>query len=153
MTESELLVAHFVCVLLMVGIIWFVQIVHYPLMAYVGPERFREYSALHQSRTTCVVAIPMLVEALTAGALLWWHPTLLLSPWFSTAFALLLVILASTAFGQVPLHAQLATGFDETWIRQLVRSNWIRTFAWSARAILIGATLLCRANQLAIDAA
>ena len=145
MTESGLLAAHFVCTLLMVGIIWFVQIVHYPLMAYVGPERFREYSALHQSRTTYVVAMPMLIEALTAAALIWWHPILLLSPCFSTAFALLLVILASTAFGQVPLHAQLAAGFDETRIRQLVRSNWTRTFAWSARAILLGATLLGRA--------
>ena len=38
--------------LFMVGLIWFVQIVHYPLYANVGREQFPEYEALHNRMTT-----------------------------------------------------------------------------------------------------
>ena len=141
MIDSSLMGAHLVGTLLMVGIIWFVQIVHYPLMARVGAEQFREYSRQHQRRTSWVVAGPMLLEALTAGALIWWQPARLLSPAFAVALGLLLVIWISTAFWQIPLHEKLAQGFDELRIRQLVRSNWFRTIAWSSRAILVGMSL------------
>ena len=48
--------------LAMVGLIWFVQIVHYPLFAQVGREGFSGYEQAHQNRTTFVVAPLMLVE-------------------------------------------------------------------------------------------
>ena len=37
---------HLVCTLLMVGVILFVQIVHYPLMDRVGADRFVHYEGL-----------------------------------------------------------------------------------------------------------
>ena len=46
----------------MVGLIWFVQIVHYPLYANVGREQFPEYEALHNRLTTWVVGPAMLLE-------------------------------------------------------------------------------------------
>ena len=52
--------------LYMTGVIWFVQIVHYPLMARVGGAQFREYSRLHQLQTTWVVAPAMLAAAVAA---------------------------------------------------------------------------------------
>lgn len=62
MYELALLFAHLVSTLLMVGIIWLVQIVHYPLLVSVGTEHFDRDAELHQSRTRLVVAGPMLVE-------------------------------------------------------------------------------------------
>ena len=56
--------------LFMVGLIWFVQIVHYPLYANVGREQFPEYEALHNRMTTWVVGPAMLVELVTAVLLL-----------------------------------------------------------------------------------
>ncbi|MDZ4820882.1 MAG: hypothetical protein SGJ20_18100 [Planctomycetota bacterium] len=41
MSEVGLLFAHLVSTLQMVGIIGFVQVVHYPLMGCVGAEHFR----------------------------------------------------------------------------------------------------------------
>jgi hypothetical protein len=67
MNASPGLTAHLMSTLIMVGLIWFVQVVHYPLMADVGPREFRRYAPLHQSRTTFVVAGPMLTEAGTAA--------------------------------------------------------------------------------------
>jgi hypothetical protein len=51
---------------MMNGLIWFVQIVHYPLMTRAGREGFARYEAGHTARTTTVVAPLMLAEATTA---------------------------------------------------------------------------------------
>ncbi len=136
--ESWLMAIHLVSTLLMVGIIWFVQIVHYPLMEYVGPEHFREYSEQHQTRTTWVVGGPMLLEAGTAAALVWFQPGRLLTPAYGISVVLLVLIWISTAYWQVPHHEKLLDGFDEFRIQKLARSNWFRTFAWSIRGVLIG---------------
>jgi hypothetical protein len=42
---------------------------------------------------------------------------------------------------QVPRHDALARGWDAAAHRALVRSNWVRTAAWSARAALLLAAL------------
>lgn len=139
MSELALLFVQLVSTLLMVGIIWFVQVVHYPLLVFVGAEHFGRYAQLHQSRTSLVVAGPMLVEALSAIGLFVWFPPLRSSPAFLVAAVLLGLIWASTAWWQVPLHQALARGYDERRIRSLVQTNWLRTLAWSTRGVLISA--------------
>jgi len=136
--ESWLMAVHLVSTLLMVGIIWFVQIVHYPLMEFVGSEHFCEYSKQHQRRTSWVVGGPMLLEAGTAIALVWSEPTHLLTPASGVSAVLLVSIWISTMYWQVSHHEKLIEGFDKVRIRQLVRSNWFRTFAWSVRGVLLG---------------
>jgi hypothetical protein len=139
-TLPALLFAHFVSTLLMVGLIWFVQIVHYPLMAAVAPECFPHYERQHQSLTTYVVAAPMLVEMISGLALLT-YPELRTSWTFLAAESLLAIIWVSTWGLQVPLHNALSACHDQQCIRRLVRTNWIRTIAWTARAVLIGGLL------------
>lgn len=121
----------------MAGLIWFVQIVHYPLMAKVGVEGYAAYQRSHEARTTWVVAPLMLIEAATSVALLW---LMRAQPWGVaiawTGAGLLAVIWASTFLLQVPAHQQLGGGFDAQAHRRLVSSNWIRTFAWTARGVL-----------------
>ena len=47
----------------MTGVIWVVQVVHYPLFARVGVDGFREYEQSHQRRISLVVGIAMPVES------------------------------------------------------------------------------------------
>ncbi|WP_146448679.1 hypothetical protein [Bythopirellula polymerisocia] len=138
MSEQILIYLHFVSTLIMIGIIWFVQVVHYPLMAYVGIGLFSTYSRLHQKLTTLVVAIPMLAELFTAVLLLVSFPTVRSSAVFWSATILLGIIWVSTIFRQMPIHHSLLAGYDEQQIQRLVRTNWLRTFAWSIRGILVG---------------
>lgn len=49
------LLAHAAATLFMVGLIWFVQVVHYPLFAKVGPDVFVPYAASHGNLTGLVV--------------------------------------------------------------------------------------------------
>lgn len=131
------LLANVASTLMLVGLIWFVQVVHYPQFARVGADRFTQYQSEHVRLTTWVVILPMLVEAVTTAALVWIPPApdLELACW--GGLALVIVIWVSTAVYQVPGHNALAAGFDSKAHRGLVLSNWIRTVAWSMRGVLV----------------
>jgi hypothetical protein len=121
----------------MVGLIWFVQVVHYPLMERVGEEEFCRYEREHQRRTTMVVAPLMLTEAGTALLLLWIRPSSVPFAPGLVGLILLAVVWLSTYLWQVPIHRQLAVEYQVDLIRRLVRSNWLRTVAWSARGVVM----------------
>lgn len=132
-----LLLTHASATLFMTGLIWFVQVVHYPLFALVGPDRFSTYERVHAARTTWVVAPCMLVELGTA-VLLAARGAGRVPDWMPLAgLALLAVIWASTVLLQVPRHDVLAQGFEAGAHQALVTSNWIRTIGWTARSGLV----------------
>ena len=125
-----------VSTLFMVGVIWFVQIVHYPLMAHVGREQFLTYEQAHTRRTTWVVGPPMLIELGSGLLLLWIRPTGVSLFQSVVGIALLVIIWASTLWIQIPCHNRLSSGFDPCIHRRLVATNWIRTTAWTLRGVL-----------------
>ena len=134
--DSRFLLLHLFATVFMTGVIWIIQILHYPLLNMVGREHFSAYEAAHTNLITIVVAPVMLLElGLTAwiffappasvpASLNWLNAILLAIIWFSTVFL------------QVPQHSILSNGFDQNAYRFLVNSNWIRTVAWSARAVI-----------------
>jgi len=133
---DSMLALHAVSTLMMTGLIWMVQVVHYPLFARVGEAEFRDYERQHTRRITWLVGPLMLAEGATATVLL-----LLLPPGAARELAIIGVVLllvnwGSTAFLQVPCHARLSRGFDREVVRRLVSTNWIRTVAWSVRGVL-----------------
>ncbi len=131
-----ILLIHVFATLFMVGLIWFVQVVHYPLFANVGSEQFRAYEELHQRLTTWVVGPAMLVELVTAVMLLKYLPDDLKTlAWIGVA--LVVVLWLSTALLSVPAHNSLTTEYSTAAYRKLVSTNWIRTIAWTARGILV----------------
>ncbi|MHB8867081.1 MAG: hypothetical protein ACYC6N_32365 [Pirellulaceae bacterium] len=136
MSEYILLV-HLASTLVMVGVIWFVQIVHYPLMAQVARSDFTAYEREHQHRTTFIVAPTMLVEAVTAIVLLAIPPAGMGRILPAAGASLLAVIWLSTFLVQVRQHTRLSTGFHAITHRRLVRYNWLRTVSWTARGILV----------------
>ncbi|MCG5054703.1 MAG: hypothetical protein KA712_17210 [Myxococcales bacterium] len=131
------MLVHAAATLAMTGLIWFVQLVHYPLFAFVGEDAFARYEAHHQTRTTWIVAPLMLAELATAVLLVIVPPAGVSPLTARVALGLLALVWLSTAAWQVPLHRRLARGFDAPQIRTLVRSNWLRTLAWTARAALV----------------
>ncbi len=123
----------------MFGIIWFVQIVHYPLFVEIVPSSFTRYETAYANRMGYIAGPLMLAELLSALLLL--APSLrlpVIPAWQAwCGLALVGLLWASTAFIQVPLHNQLHTAYNLSAIRRLVLSNWIRTIAWTARAALV----------------
>lgn len=126
----------------MVGLIWFVQLVHYPLFAQVGRPGFIEYQMLHMRRTAWLVGVIMPVELITGIWLVlggvdsvpYWLPV--------AGMVLLGAIWLSTALWQAPLHGVLSKGFEPDVHRRLVISNWFRTTLWTMRGALVLVMLL-----------
>lgn len=140
MTQA-VFIAHVVATLIMVGVIWVVQLVHYPLFAAVGQAQFPAYHHAHVRQISLVVMPAMLVELGGALYLCVAPPRGVPLAWCVVGLALVGVAWLTTALASVPMHDRLAGGFDAEAHRLLVSTNWIRTLAWSARAGLVAAML------------
>lgn len=120
----------------MVGLIWFVQRVHYPLLALVSVDQARPIALEHQRRTAQVVGLPMAVEGFTTLGLLVWRPHGVEAAWAWSNAVMLAVALGSTILLSVPLHARMAEDPDASVGRRLVATNWPRTIAWTVRGVV-----------------
>jgi len=132
MNPGTLTLVHAAAAWFLTGLIWMVQVVHYPLFARVGAAGYREYQLAHQSLISLIVGPAMLVEAIAATVLLVQRR----DPLTIAGAALLALIWLSTALLQVPLHNALSDGFDPAIHSRLVQTNWIRTVAWTLRAFI-----------------
>ncbi len=126
----------------MFGVIWMVQVVHYPLMRFVSGEQFARFETAHRTRISWVVGPLMLIEGICVLAfliappagLLWWLP------WAGAAAEA--IAIGTTVFVSAPLHERLNAHFDPATLDRLIATNWIRTVAWTARAGLAIAILV-----------
>lgn len=135
MNWSLLTALHALPTFFLCGLVWFVQVVHYPLYAAVGAAELPAYERRHCRRITPVVAPPMLAEAALAVWLCAQAPAEQ-QPWAVTGLALLAVVWGSTFLLQVPCHDRLSQAPDAAVLRRLVATNWLRTAAWTLRAAI-----------------
>lgn len=139
--QDFILPIHAGATLFMTGLIWLVQVVHYPLFRLIGAETFSAYESEHQRRILFIVGPVMSVELVTGIALLWLVEPGINRLLAATGLLLILLIWFTTAFLQAPCHRRLVQGCCQATIRRLVVGNWIRTIAWSARAPIVLALL------------
>ena len=118
----------------MFGVIWIVQVVHYPLMRFVSAEQFTRFETAHRVRISWVVGPLMAVEGVCVLAFLFAPPAGLVwwLPWAGAAAEA--VAIGTTVFVSAPLHERLNAHFDQASLDRLVATNWVRTLAWTARA-------------------
>ncbi|UOQ54398.1 hypothetical protein [Hymenobacter cellulosivorans] len=136
----KLLLLNFALAAYLTGVIWMVQLVHYPGFAQVSAAGFGAFHQAHLRRMGWVVMGPMVAELLLSGWLAWSGQALGPAVWWS--LALVIVIWLVTFFISVPFHNRLAQdGYNYITIDGLVRTNWLRTLAWTIRAVVLGALL------------
>jgi hypothetical protein len=123
----------------MCGLIWFVQIVHYPLFNRVPGEAFVPYARLHSQLTAWIVVPVMLVELGTGFVLPLQTASALPAPLAWANLAGIGLTWLSTFLLQVPMHRRLAERFDPADHRRLVLTNWIRTVLWTVRFVTLAA--------------
>lgn len=113
----------------MVGVIWVIQLVHYPLFAGVGNEQFSRYAQEHSRKITWVV-LPLMSIELTTSYLLWreYHGL-----WQTVGLWSVGLIWLATGLFFAPLHHKLSRGFCSRKHRLLVQGNWLRTVLWTLR--------------------
>ena len=121
-----------------VGMIWFLQLNHYPLYANVGRDVFREYVTAHNERLLLPIVLPGVLAFASSIALALWHPAEIpdWSVWI--VVALNAVTGMSTALLQGPAHGALARdGYSAPLVRKLLATNWLRTAAWTTNGVLL----------------
>ena len=136
--SRTLLVIHLAATLFMVGLIWTIHYVHYPLFAYVGESTYASFQAAHVERIGKLLFVPWLTEGITligvlALAFLGTHKTLRVPAVINGAA--MAVVLVISGFWSAPAHAKLADGFDTSIHDQLMTVNLIRTLAWTVCGI------------------
>lgn len=148
MPDALILVSHAAVTWALVGLIWTIHVVHYPLFASVQ-SGFRKYHEEHMRRITWVVG-PLMLSELAGGAYLWLYPIAgTESEHWLIALALLGVVWLFTGLFSVPQHGRLERGgFDQSAHRGLMISNLVRTLAWTARGVWVAWLLLCWAEAL-----
>ncbi|MCB2206638.1 hypothetical protein KQI65_17995 [bacterium] len=140
--DAVMYILQLLCTFSMTGIIWFVQIVHYPLMRKVGKGRFSRYLETHLVLTIFVVAPVMLLEGVSVI-----YGLLRPNPWLqgdalTLGAGLLLLIWLISVFVHFPQNRRLAKEFEARAYRRLLFGNWIRVYAWSFRSIVLLFSLL-----------
>ena len=142
MSLPHLLLLNFALAAYLTGLVWVIQVVTYPALGLAGRAEFARLHAAHTRGMGGVVAAPMVLELALAGWLAWvaWP---VLGPGFALGQAgLVAFVWLTTFFISVPFHNRLeASGYDYVTIDGLTRTNWLRTLAWTARALWLGAVL------------
>jgi hypothetical protein len=119
---------------LLTGVIWTIQIVHYPSFHYIDKLSFTNFHHFHERRISIIVMPLMLIELSTSTVL---YINNMSSIVFALNLLIVVLIWCSTFFIQVPIHSILYQKKDKKLIEKLVNTNWIRTFLWSMRMLLI----------------
>jgi hypothetical protein len=132
-----LLPAWTVLIFYVLGEIWFVQIVIYPLFSKVGPNEYIAYHKFYSSRIPLPVIVPGFLSFLAPVALVFLGPESV-PLWMYLANVICGIVgLLVTVGLEIPRHARLEKGGKhEKVIRELVYYNWPRTLSITASAFL-----------------
>ena len=117
----------------MVGVIWVIQLLHYPSFHFINEKKYIEFQHFHMQRISFIVIPVMLIELASA---------LLLSYFFRSSLTIILLALLLGIWGITfifftNMHQKLTNGFDPSIVDKLVKINWSRTALWSSRLIIL----------------
>lgn len=116
----------------MVGLIWTIHVVHYPLFPLVG-DPYRPYQDEHMRRISRLLVLPWGAEVSTA---VWLAVAGSSIPFMLRLAGVALVggVLSITAFAAAPRHGRLLDRFDAEVHRGLMRADAARVVLWTLRA-------------------
>jgi hypothetical protein len=120
----------------MVGLIWVIQLVHYPSFHYVDTSRFKKFESFHATRISCIVLPVMGLELLTSLAL----PFFYSSKFKYLLYANLLIVVILWLFTllvSARIHKKLSSGYNKQYVNRLISTNWFRTSLWTIKIPLI----------------
>lgn len=119
---------------MLTGLIWMVQLVHYPSFHFIAQDQFEAFHRHHTSSISMIVMPLMLVELALS---IWLYYSYGWAWKYLWPLLIVLIIWACTFFVSVPLHGLLEKSKDTNAISQLVATNWPRTILWTVKAFYI----------------
>ena len=135
LTNNFVLLGHLIFTSIMTGVIWVIQIVHYPSFHFIEKELYTAFQKFHMNKISIIV-IPIMLAELITGMMLFLDKSSK-SPFLIVSFVILILIWLITGVFFSKAHNELMTGYQELVVNQLVVMNWIRTLLWTLRLLLL----------------
>ena len=133
--NNFVLLGHLIFTSIMTGVIWVIQIVHYPSFHFIEKELYTAFQKFHMNKISIIV-IPIMLAELITGMMLFLDKSSK-SPILIISFVILVLIWLITGVFFSKAHNELIAGYQELVINQLVAMNWIRTLLWTLRLLLL----------------
>ena len=130
-----MLILHLIATSVMVGVIWVIQLVHYPSFNFVELKQYTAFQRFHMSRISYVVIPVMLTELFTLILIVISMDQI--DTLVAASAILLIFIWLMTAVFFSGVHQKLTLGYDQIVVDRLVKLNWGRTLLWTLRLLLI----------------
>ena len=133
--NNFVLLGHLIFTSIMTGVIWVIQIVHYPSFHFIEKELYTAFQKFHMNKISIIV-IPIMLAELITGMMLFLDKSSK-SPFLIVSFVILVLIWLITGVFFSKAHNELMKGYQELVVNQLVVMNWIRTLLWTLRLLLL----------------
>ncbi len=133
--NNFVLLGHLIFTSIMTGVIWVIQIVHYPSFHFIEKELYTAFQKFHMNKISIIV-IPIMLAELITGMMLFLDKSSK-SPFLIISLIILVLIWLITGVFFSKAHNELITGYQELVVNQLVVMNWIRTLLWTLRLLLL----------------
>tara|TARA_Y100001980_G_C14348498_1_gene160297 strand:+ start:257 stop:643 length:387 start_codon:yes stop_codon:yes gene_type:complete len=118
----------------MVGVIWVIQLVHYPSFHFIDKDIYDSFQKFHMNKISIIVIPVMILELVTGFLLLIGNSKNIL---IIISFGILILIWGITGLFFSDAHGKLILGYNELIVNKLVSMNWIRTVLWTFKMILL----------------
>ena len=132
--NNFVLLGHLIFTSIMTGVIWVIQIVHYPSFHFIEKELYTAFQKFHMNNISLIVVPVMILELATGVLLLAGNSKNIL---IIISFSLLILIWAITGIFFSGAHGKLITGYNVLVVDKLVSMNWIRTILWTLKMLLL----------------
>ena len=113
------------------------QIQHYGIYRFVGKDNFKSYMIANNKAALIPAVLPGFLILILSIVLMFFRPEFMSTLEAIVSLALNIIAFVSTFKWQRKLQSEMAnTGYDETKIKLLLSTNWIRTIIFILLGIL-----------------
>ena len=126
---------HFLSTSVMVGVIWVIQLLHYPSFHFVQKSDYPKFQQFHMSRISLIVIPAMIIEFITGIMMLQFGFSS--NFLFISSLVILITIWGITFIFFTKMHQVLISGYNEIIVNRLISINWSRTLLWSLRLFIL----------------
>ena len=135
-----MLILHLIATSVMVGVIWVIQLVHYPSFHFVELKQYTTFQRFHMARISYGV-IPAMLNELFTLILIVFSMDQIDTLVVASAILLIFIWLMTAVFFS-GVHQKLTLGYDQTVVDKLIKLNWGRTLLWTLRLLLMSIYVL-----------
>jgi hypothetical protein len=134
--ETLFISLNLISTLMIAGIFWFIQLVHYPMFRQMPANSLINYSYHHYQKITRIIAPLFVIDLVTLLYMIVILPTSISVNLAITGTLIFVLIILVTQLWFSPMLQKLSKQPNDYLISKLVNMNWIRTLSWTLKGLI-----------------